>query len=276
MRSFPFGSLLPLLVFSLLILRYCHEKPVSIPDPIPVPVPIPQPERLVAPAPTNLPKVDYWSWIPPNTEGEYGGRCRNPREYEFFKAGFHIDGDGKVTTGKKNAKLKTDLQKADYLSMLWMSDGSMSFYLHAKIGDSYLNVTSLPIEVSGASLLQGDSNIDCTRPSTASRLGSSRPGPLVAAMIAAPGPTVVCSPNADTPTLLAYAFKQGVLTLNREVYDLNTVEQEVFLFEKGFTQLFYTAHMSDGRKASLDFDQFGQLTKVEYTGPFGLVQCKTR
>ncbi len=202
----------------------------------------------------------------PIVAGEYGGRCRYTGSYDFVQSGFKIAADGKVTTGKRGPTMATDLREADTLALHRSAGNARAVYLSAKIGTSVVNVSSTPsLLINPASLAEEERSISCERPSSLAGLGSARPDKLVAALIAAPGPTIVCSPHGATPTPVAYSYKMGVLTLDEEVFDLNKLDQEQIFFEKGFKKLFYTAHMDDGRKAMLDFDEHGLLAKIEFT-----------
>jgi hypothetical protein len=198
-------------------------------------------------------------------EAEYGGDCTNLTDGKVSKGVFNVTADGKIKADDHSA----DFRKADGLSLSWEKRESGAVVtLNAEIDGTIVNVdTNSYYKDSSGTWSKGGAGVACRTPIIPLRLAAAKPHIIAASMLASAKKSFVCAPEgAGKPVSINYSYQDHVLTVNKEVFDLNNIEQEQLFFTEGYKTMSYHASGKNFRMVSVGFDQYGKIIELGFPG----------
>lgn len=258
----PHKFLLLLMMTSTLLLGACGKKSADAPDAA-VQNSVPAGDEAPAANEPEPPKADYWKPVASYLPGSYGGACMRPLDVTKRVNGkMVIATDGKFTFNEFSGNLLTTEQTL--FGRSHEANGLPKLIVSAIEKETMLSLTSGDKGVGSiVSFKKDDNNIFTCEQSNDPVGMAAKPMYAVFAGVLESAPHKIDCIMASSMTMSAlnYQFKDGLLKIHDQTYDLSKMDETVAITDN-FSQFLYSATAADEHNVSVGLDKYGKVMMV--------------
>ena len=272
-------TLISLLLLTSAMLAACSDKAKDAPEAAPVENGVAQGEEASAPADgPQLPQVDYWAPLAPYVKGDYSGQCMQIADGPSKKSiSVTVAADGSYKVDEYSGNMR----KSDLVSVnrSRAEDGSMGLMFSVMERDAAFSLVAGD-KGQGRTLNfgKGPGNmLSCEAPQETLALLAKPLHVIYASELAKATVSIGClAPGSLTPTMMDYAFKDGVLSIGKFKHALADMD-EVVMIKGESTSLHYTATGKDKSSVTVVLNEFGKLEiAMRNVGGESMMMCTVK